>query len=114
VSDLLNSHQLAKCFVYATDWLGVFKDEVNALNVYPVPDGDTGTNMHLTMQSVRRELDIADQNRMSEVARAISYGSLLGARGKVLPKSCVTHLKSRAWCWLKRSRKPPKRVMQPS
>ena len=81
MSEVLNSQQLAKCFVYATDWLGVFKDEVNALNVYPVPDGDTGTNMHLTMQSVRRELDIADQNRMSEVARAVSYGSLLGARG---------------------------------
>jgi DAK2 domain fusion protein YloV len=81
VSDVLISQQLAKCFVYATDWLGVYKDEVNALNVYPVPDGDTGTNMHLTMQSVRRELDIADQTRMSEVARAISYGSLLGARG---------------------------------
>ncbi len=81
MSELLTSQQLAKSFVYATDWLGVFKDEVNALNVYPVPDGDTGTNMHLTMQSVRRELDIANQNRMSEVARAISYGSLLGARG---------------------------------
>ena len=81
MSEVLSSEQLAGCFVYATDWLGVFKDEVNALNVYPVPDGDTGTNMHLTMQSVRRELDIADRSRMSEVARAISYGSLLGARG---------------------------------
>ena len=77
----LSSQQLAACFIYATDWLGVFKDETNALNVYPVPDGDTGTNMHLTMQSVRRELDIADDSKMSEVARAISYGSLLGARG---------------------------------
>lgn len=77
----LSSQQLAACFIYATDWLGVFKEETNALNVYPVPDGDTGTNMHLTMQSVRRELDIADDSKMSEVARAISYGSLLGARG---------------------------------
>jgi DAK2 domain fusion protein YloV len=77
----LSPQQLAECFIYATDWLGVFKEETNALNVYPVPDGDTGTNMHLTMQSVRRELDVADHKRMSEVARAISYGSLLGARG---------------------------------
>jgi uncharacterized protein len=77
----LNSEKLAECFIYATDWLGVYKEETNALNVYPVPDGDTGTNMHLTMQSVRRELDIADDSKMSEVARAISYGSLLGARG---------------------------------
>jgi uncharacterized protein len=72
---------LAAAFRYATDWLGVYKDEVNALNVYPVPDGDTGTNMHLTMQSVRRELDIIDSNQMNEVCRALSYGSLLGARG---------------------------------
>jgi uncharacterized protein len=77
----LSSAELVGCFLYATDWLGVFKDEVNALNVYPVPDGDTGTNMHLTMQSVRRELDVADRTKMTEVSRAIAYGSLLGARG---------------------------------
>ncbi|MFD2608177.1 DAK2 domain-containing protein [Deinococcus taklimakanensis] len=68
-------------FRTATDWLGVYREQVNALNVYPVPDGDTGTNMHLTMQSVRRELDTADQHSMGSVARAISYGALLGARG---------------------------------
>ncbi|WP_264777435.1 DAK2 domain-containing protein [Deinococcus aetherius] len=65
----------------ATDWLGVYREQVNALNVYPVPDGDTGTNMHLTMQSVRRELDTCDESSMASVARAISYGALLGARG---------------------------------
>ncbi|MEF2279254.1 DAK2 domain-containing protein [Deinococcus sp. YIM 134068] len=65
----------------ATDWLGVYREQVNALNVYPVPDGDTGTNMHLTMQSVRRELDTCDETQMASVARAISYGALLGARG---------------------------------
>jgi uncharacterized protein len=81
VVDKLNSQQLAECFLYATDWLGVYKEETNALNVYPVPDGDTGTNMHLTMQSVRRELDVANVESMAEVTRAISYGSLLGARG---------------------------------
>ncbi len=73
--------QLAAMLRYATDWLGVYREQVNALNVYPVPDGDTGTNMHLTMQSVRRELETADQHSMSSVARAISYGALLGARG---------------------------------
>ncbi|MCH1927267.1 DAK2 domain-containing protein, partial [Shewanella sp. C31] len=56
-------------------------EELNALNVYPVPDGDTGTNMHLTLQSARRELDLVDTSRVPEVARAIAYGSLLGARG---------------------------------
>src|SRR5690606_2225554 len=65
----------------ATQWLGVFVEEVNALNVYPVPDGDTGTNMHLTMQSVRRQLSELRTVNMQTVARALSYGSLLGARG---------------------------------
>ncbi|MFC4454948.1 DAK2 domain-containing protein [Deinococcus sonorensis] len=77
----LSPAQLAQAMRYATDWLGVFREQVNALNVYPVPDGDTGTNMHLTMQSVRRELDTAPDTSMAAVAKAISYGALLGARG---------------------------------
>jgi len=81
MSSQLSPQRLAQAFRYATDWFEVYVEETNALNVYPVPDGDTGTNMHLTLQSVRRELDLADTSRMSEVARAISYGSLLGARG---------------------------------
>ncbi len=77
----LKPSDLAAMLRRATDWLGVYREQVNALNVYPVPDGDTGTNMHLTMQSVRRELDTCDENDMASVARAISYGALLGARG---------------------------------
>ncbi|KGQ23045.2 DAK2 domain-containing protein [Thermus filiformis] len=73
--------EVAEAFRYATDWFRVYVEELNALNVYPVPDGDTGTNMLLTLESVRRELDLADTARMSEVARALSYGALLGARG---------------------------------
>ena len=72
---------LADAFVFATDYLGVFIDEVNALNVYPVPDGDTGTNMHLTLQSVRRQLLDDAPEAMADVAHALAYGSLLGARG---------------------------------
>ncbi|MCS7069077.1 MAG: DAK2 domain-containing protein [Meiothermus sp.] len=81
MAEALSPAELAGAFRYATDWFAVYVEEANALNVYPVPDGDTGTNMHLTLQSVRRELDLADTSKMSEVARAISYGSLLGARG---------------------------------
>ncbi|SMB94910.1 hypothetical protein SAMN00790413_02590 [Deinococcus hopiensis KR-140] len=77
----LKPADLARMLRVATDWLGVYREQVNALNVYPVPDGDTGTNMHLTMQSVRRELDTCDERSMPSVARAISYGALLGARG---------------------------------
>lgn len=76
-----SAQEVARAFVFATEWLGVHVDEVNALNVYPVPDGDTGTNMHLTLQSVRRQLTEQDHERMEQVARALSYGSLLGARG---------------------------------
>lgn len=78
---LLEAPALAQAFAYATDWLGVYVEEVNALNVYPVPDGDTGTNMHLTMQSVRRQLGSATPKTMAELAHALAYGSLLGARG---------------------------------
>lgn len=73
--------EVAEAFRYATDWFSVYVEELNALNVYPVPDGDTGTNMLLTLEAARRELDLADPSRMSEVVRALSYGALLGARG---------------------------------
>src|SRR6266508_3798261 len=61
------------------DALRSHQDELNRLNVYPVPDGDTGTNMALTLESVVGELDGADG--MEEVCRAVSHGSLMGARG---------------------------------
>ncbi len=77
----LSPEGLTKAFSFATDWLGVFIDEVNSLNVYPVPDGDTGTNMHLTMQSVRRQLQEEKPASMPVFSHALSYGSLLGARG---------------------------------
>ena len=79
--DVLTASDLADAFAFATDWLGVHIEEVNALNVYPVPDGDTGTNMHLTMQSVRRQLIDEAPRSMDRLAHALSYGSLLGARG---------------------------------
>ncbi len=57
-------------------------DVINRLNVYPVPDGDTGTNMTLTIESVAAELGpLADDAEMSEVCKAIAHGSLMGARG---------------------------------
>ena len=79
--DTLTAGHLARAFIYATDWLGVFVEEINALNVYPVPDGDTGTNMHLTMQSLRRQLAEGDPKSMRELAHALAYRSLMGARG---------------------------------
>lgn len=57
------------------------KREVDALNVFPVPDGDTGTNMYLTIQAAIREMDKAAEITVAEVVQAISQGSLMGARG---------------------------------
>jgi uncharacterized protein len=61
------------------DALRAHQDELNRLNVYPVPDGDTGTNMTLTLESVVNELTTAED--MAEVCQAVSHGSLMGARG---------------------------------
>jgi DAK2 domain fusion protein YloV len=67
------------------DALRAHQDELNALNVYPVPDGDTGTNMALTLESVVVELDArvdaSASSAMEEVCQAIRHGSLMGARG---------------------------------
>lgn len=57
------------------------KQEVDALNVFPVPDGDTGTNMFLTIQSAARDSERVSSLSISEVATAASMGSLMGARG---------------------------------
>lgn len=57
------------------------KGPVNALNVFPVPDGDTGTNMSLTMQSAVKEIKAAKNNEVSTAADAAANGSLMGARG---------------------------------
>ena len=61
------------------DAVRAHQDELNRLNVYPVPDGDTGTNMALTLESVCAAL--AESDSMDEVCHAISRGSLMGARG---------------------------------
>ncbi len=56
-------------------------DFINSLNVYPVPDGDTGTNMFLTMQAALREISTVSDHAASSVADALAHGSLMGARG---------------------------------
>lgn len=57
------------------------KQLVNALNVFPVPDGDTGTNMSLTMQSAVREVKNCKSNSIEDISNALANGSLMGARG---------------------------------
>lgn len=75
----LSAESLRRFIVTFRDLLRSHQDALNALNVYPVPDGDTGTNMALTLESVVSELEGAES--LSEICRAISHGSLMGARG---------------------------------
>jgi uncharacterized protein len=63
------------------DALAAHREPINRLNVYPVPDGDTGTNMALTLASVCEALDGVDGDDMAGTCKAISQGSLMGARG---------------------------------
>jgi len=62
-------------------WLTVNRDEVDALNVFPVPDGDTGTNMLLTLQSAVEDIRDLDEPDLSRMAKRASHGALMGARG---------------------------------
>ena len=62
-------------------WLRTNQQVVNALNVFPIPDGDTGTNMVLTMQSAWNEIEGTPDNTVSAVAHALAHGALMGARG---------------------------------
>jgi len=62
-------------------WLEQHIDSINSLNVYPVPDGDTGTNMFLTMQAALRETATLSELTISNVSQAIAHGALMGARG---------------------------------
>lgn len=75
----LGADHLRTVVVVYRDALRAHQEVINRLNVYPVPDGDTGTNMALTLESVVAELDGATE--MAEVCKAISHGSLMGARG---------------------------------
>ena len=79
VLDDLDGAALARVVSTYRDVLRAHQEELNRLNVYPVPDGDTGTNMTLTVESVCAEL--GDAYRMDDVCHAISHGSLMGARG---------------------------------
>jgi DAK2 domain fusion protein YloV len=77
----LGADDLASAVVAYRDALRAHQDVINRLNVYPVPDGDTGTNMALTLESVVAELAAWDGADLDGVTRAISHGSLMGARG---------------------------------
>jgi len=72
---------LREMFAAATSWLEKSSADIDALNVFPVPDGDTGTNMLLTMRSTMEEAYRAPDNSASGIAQAMAKGALMGARG---------------------------------
>ena len=77
----INSKLLARMFLAGAKNLDSKKDWINELNVFPVPDGDTGTNMTMTIKSAAKEVSSLTNPTMAELAKAISSGSLRGARG---------------------------------
>ena len=77
----ISGQELREMFAAATGWLEKSSAEIDALNVFPVPDGDTGTNMLLTMRSTIEEAYRAPDHSASAVAHAMAQGALMGARG---------------------------------
>lgn len=77
----INVDVLAKMFLAGAQNIEAKKDYINELNVFPVPDGDTGTNMSMTIMAAAKEVTALDHPEMKDLAKAISSGSLRGARG---------------------------------
>ena len=78
---VINAETLQKMFIAGAKNLEAKKEWINELNVFPVPDGDTGTNMTLTIMSAAKEVGTIAKPTMESMAKAISTGSLRGARG---------------------------------
>jgi DAK2 domain fusion protein YloV len=79
--DVLDADGVRRWAAAACDGLRAAREEIDDLNVYPVPDGDTGTNLVLTMESVVQELERTEGRGMAAVTAAVSRGALMGARG---------------------------------
>jgi DAK2 domain fusion protein YloV len=77
----IDGQVLKKLVEAGLTWLRANQQMVNSLNVFPVPDGDTGTNMVLTMQSAYNEIDHLGHHGVGQMAAAVSQGALMGARG---------------------------------
>ncbi len=80
-TDLADGRTLKEMFASGTAWLEKSASDINAINVFPVPDGDTGTNMLLTMQFALQEVKSSSDSHASSVAKSLAHGALMGARG---------------------------------
>ncbi|HEY8762007.1 MAG TPA: DAK2 domain-containing protein [Candidatus Dormibacteraeota bacterium] len=79
--ELVDGPLFKRALLGSLSWLGANQEEVNRLNVFPVPDGDTGTNMLLTLQSAVEDIRESDAKEISKIAALAAHGSLMGARG---------------------------------
>src|SRR5919106_3315674 len=73
--------RLARSLFAAADWVAAGRDEINRINVYPVPDGDTGTNFSLTLRAVADALTALGDATLPETSRTMAQAAVLGARG---------------------------------
>ena len=80
-AELVDGPLFKRALLGSLSWLTVNQEEVNRLNVFPVPDGDTGTNMLLTLQSAVEDIRESDAAEVSKIAALAAHGSLMGARG---------------------------------
>ena len=78
---VLSAKELKQAFLAGANQLNARKDVINELNVFPVPDGDTGTNMTMTILSAAKELSAVENDNLKGILKAMSGGALRGARG---------------------------------
>src|SRR5579872_2910394 len=78
---VFDGQDLKKAMLAGAAWLEEHRDAINALNVFPVPDGDTGSNMSATMQAAMRDIVNSNETSAGTMAAKIAHGALLGARG---------------------------------
>ena len=78
---IIDGDQYKKLMMAGLTWLRTNQESVNALNVFPVPDGDTGTNMVLTLQAAYDEISNSSEKHVGALAEKLAHGALMGARG---------------------------------
>ena len=91
-ANTIDARLLARMFLAGAKNLEAKKEWINELNVFPVPDGDTGTNMTMTIMSAVKEVSALENVTMKELSKAVSSGSLRGARGNsgvILSQMCI-------------------------
>src|ERR1700682_3902360 len=78
---VFDGQDLKKAILAGAAWLEEHREEINALNVFPVPDGDTGSNMSATIKSAIRNLATSNETSAASIAAKVAHDALLGARG---------------------------------